>query len=70
VFDAKEVPIPLLRALWDTEFLAVQQRGFPQVVDDIRGPAREFDVYVEFLRYLVQRICPGMPSSETTPQSP
>lgn len=60
VFGAKEVPVSLLRALWDPEFLAVQQRGFPQVVDGTGGAAREFGVYVEFLRYLVKRICPGI----------
>jgi hypothetical protein len=69
VFGAKAVPVDLLRALWDPEFLVVQQRGFAQVVDDVRGAVREFDVYVECLRYLVQRICPGMPRSETTPSS-
>ncbi len=68
VFGAKEVPIALLRALWDAEFLAIQQRGFSQVVDGVRGSVREFDVYVEFLRYLVQRICPGMSLSETNRQ--
>lgn len=66
VFGAKDVPIELLQALWDTDFLAVQQRGFPQVRDDVESAVREFDVYVEFLRYLVQRICPVFSGSEMT----
>jgi hypothetical protein len=64
VFAAKEVPLSLLASLWDEEFIAGQRRGFPQVVDSVTGTPRTFDVYVEFLRYLVQRIHPTASPSQ------
>lgn len=58
VFEAKDVPVSLLNALWDEEFLSVQRQGFIQVVDSTKGALFDFDVYVEYLRYLVLQICP------------
>lgn len=56
VFAAKDVPLDLLKALWDEDFLAVQRRGFAQVVDSTTGPLLDFDIYVEHLRYLVLQV--------------
>lgn len=64
VFEAKDVPVSLLTALWDEEFLSVQRSGFTQVKDSTKGALRDFDVYVEYLRYLVRLICPKVLSAE------
>jgi hypothetical protein len=58
VFAAKDVPLDLLKVLWDEDFLAVQRRGFAQVVDSTTGPLLDFDIYVERLRYLILQIRP------------
>ncbi len=58
VFGAKEVPPLLLKALWDEQFLETQREGFPEVIASTTGKVHAFEVYVEFLRYLVQRIYP------------
>jgi len=63
VFEAKDVPVSLLTALWDEEFLSVQRSGFTQVKDSTKGDLRDFDVYVEYLRYLVRLICPEVLSA-------
>lgn len=63
VFSAKEVPLSLLKSLWDEEFLSIQRSGFLQVADSTKGVVQDFDVYLEQLRYLVMQIFPeGMPS--------
>jgi predicted nucleotidyltransferase component of viral defense system len=64
VFAAKDVPVSLLKALWDEDFLSVQRSGFTQVKDSTKGAVRDFDVYVEYLRYLVGRICPEVSPAE------
>jgi len=62
VFDAKEVPLHFLAALWDNAFIDEQRRGFDEVKDTVTGPVSDFDVYVEHLRFLVQEIYPsGVP---------
>lgn len=66
VFAAKEVPLSLLlKAFWDEEFLAGQRRGFAQVVDSTVGTLDEFDVYLEYVRYLVKQIHPDVPPAPT-----
>jgi len=63
VFTAKDVPLSLLKSLWDEDFLSVQRSGFVQVADSTKGTVRDFDVYVEHLRYLIIQIYPdGVPS--------
>jgi hypothetical protein len=63
VFTAKDVPLSLLKSLWDVDFLSVQRSGFVQVADSTKGIVRDFDVYVEHLRYLIIQIYPdGVPS--------
>ncbi len=64
VFKAKAVPVSLLKALWDKDFLSVQRSGFTQVKDSTKGIVRDFDVYVEYVRYLVGQICPEALSAE------
>ncbi len=62
VFDAKEVPLWILRALWnDDTFIDDFRRGFGQVKDTVRGRLNEFDVYLEHVRFFVQDICPDIP---------
>lgn len=58
VFGAKEVSPLLLTALWDEAFLETQRVGFQQVIASTTGRLLEFNVYVEFLRYLVGKIYP------------
>ncbi|MFC1498640.1 nucleotidyl transferase AbiEii/AbiGii toxin family protein [Verrucomicrobiota bacterium] len=58
VFEAKEVPLPILRTLWNKAFVDEQERGFDQVRDSVEGPIRDFAVYVENLRFLIREICP------------
>jgi predicted nucleotidyltransferase component of viral defense system len=60
VFDAKEVPIALLKAIWDENFLETQRHGFAQVVDTTGKRLPEFDVYVERLRYIVLQVYPSI----------
>lgn len=63
VFSAKEVPLSLLKSLWDEEFLSVQRSGFVQVADSTKGVVQNFDIYLEHLRYLLMQIFPdGVPS--------
>lgn len=63
VFSAKDVPLSLLKSLWAEDFVSVQRSGFSQVVDSTKGPLRDFDIYLEHLRYLVMQIYPeGVPS--------
>jgi hypothetical protein len=69
VFAAKEVPLTLLNAVWDEDFLSVQRGGFSQVVDSTRGTLLDFDVYVEHLRYLILQVCPDMPNHASSPHS-
>lgn len=62
VFKAKEVPLWILRSLWDDEsFVDGFRRGFDQVRDMLRGPANSFDMYLEHLRFLLKDICPHIP---------
>jgi hypothetical protein len=58
VFDAKEVPVAMLKALWDEDFLAIQRLGFDQVGDSVEKPLFEFEIYLERVRYLVMEIYP------------
>jgi hypothetical protein len=62
VFDAKEVPLWLLGALWDDDaFVDEFRRGFDQVKDTVRGRLDDFDVYLEHTRFLIQDICSDIP---------
>ncbi|HPG00160.1 MAG TPA: nucleotidyl transferase AbiEii/AbiGii toxin family protein [Kiritimatiellia bacterium] len=62
VFKAKEVPLWILRALWDDDpFVDEFRRGFDQVRDMVRGPVDSFDIYLEHVRFLVRDICPKIP---------
>jgi hypothetical protein len=59
VFDAKKVPLLILRALWDDNaFIDEFRSGFYQVKDTVRGQVDDFDVYLEHLRFFIQDICP------------
>jgi hypothetical protein len=58
VFEAKEVPLRILSALWDEAFIDEQRRGFDQVRDTVSGNIDNFDVYVEHVRFLVREIYP------------
>jgi len=61
VFEAKEVPLRILGALWnDDAFVDEFRRGFDQVKATVRGRLDEFDVYLEHARFLIQDICPDM----------
>ena len=58
VFAAKEVPLSILKTLWDEAFIDEQGRGFDQVRDTVEGSISDFEFYVENLRLLVKDICP------------
>lgn len=60
VFKAKEVPLHILSALWEEDFIDSQRQGFDQVRDTVRGTTYDFDVYVENLRFLVKEIYPEL----------
>lgn len=60
VFAAKEVPLTILKAIWNEEFIDEQRRGFEQVKDTVRGKVYDFDVYVEHIRFLVLDIYPDI----------
>ncbi len=62
VFDAKEVPLRILRALWDDDtFIDEFRRGFDQVKDTVRGRLDGFDVYLEHVRFFILDICLEIP---------
>jgi predicted nucleotidyltransferase component of viral defense system len=66
VFDAKKVPLRLLRALWDDDaFIDEFRSGFYQVKDTVRGRLDDFNVYLEHLRFFIQDICPEIPEKES-----
>jgi hypothetical protein len=57
VFRAKEVPMGILKSLWEDDFIDSQRRGFDQVKDTVQGKKMyDFDFYVENLRFLVNDI--------------
>jgi len=59
VFDAKEVPLRILRALWDDDaFIDEFRRGFDQVEDTVHGRVHNFDVYLEHVRFFILDLCP------------
>lgn len=58
VFEAKKVPLTILKDLWSDDFIDEQRRGFDQVKDTVSGKVHGFDVYVEHLRFLVKDIYP------------
>jgi hypothetical protein len=60
VFAAKEVPLALLKSIWDEDFMDEQRRGFDQVRDTVRGKVYDFDVYLEHLRFLIKDILPDI----------
>lgn len=60
VFDAKEVPYGILKAIWNEEFIDEQRRGFEQVKDTVRGKVYDFNVYVEHIRFLLLYIIPDI----------
>jgi hypothetical protein len=59
VFKAKEVPLEILKSLWMDDFIDEQRRGFDQVKNTVSGGVKNFDVYVEYLRFLVKDIYPN-----------
>lgn len=59
VFAAKAVPLRILKALWNEEFIDEQRRGFEQVKDTVRGKVYDFDVYVEHIKFLILDIYPA-----------
>jgi predicted nucleotidyltransferase component of viral defense system len=62
VFDAKEVPLWLLRGLWDDDaFIDEFRLGFDLVKDTVRGRLDDFSTYLEHVRFLVQDVCPDLP---------
>lgn len=69
VFEAKEVPLWILRGLWDDVFVDEFRRGFDQVKDMVRGPLDDFDTYLEHVRFLVQDICPDIPEKPADSES-
>ncbi|MDA0322698.1 MAG: nucleotidyl transferase AbiEii/AbiGii toxin family protein [Verrucomicrobia bacterium] len=64
VFEAKQVPLWILRELWDDGWVDAHRRGFDQVKDTVRGHLHDFDVYLEHVRFLIQEICPEIPKRE------
>lgn len=58
VFKAKCVPLDLLRVFWDEDFISVQEKGFQEVIDTVRGKTETFEVYVEHIRRLIRMIAP------------
>ncbi len=60
VFAAKAVPLQIVKALWNEEFIDEQRRGFEQVKDTVRGKVYDFDVYVEHIRFLILDIYPDI----------
>lgn len=61
VFVAKEVPLWILRALWDDDtFIDEFRLGFDQVQATVRGRLDGFDVYLEHVRFLILDICPDI----------
>ena len=60
VFAAKEVPLELLKSIWNDEFIDEQRRGFEQVRDTVLGLVYDFGVYVEHVRFLIRDIYPEM----------
>ncbi len=66
VFDAKEVPLWILRALWDDDaFIDEFRLGFDQVKNTVRGELDDFSIYLEHVRFLVQDICKDLPERPT-----
>ena len=65
VFEAKEVPLWILGALWDEAFVDEHRRGFDQVRDTVRGTIASFEVYLEHVRFLVRDLCPTIPARPT-----
>jgi predicted nucleotidyltransferase component of viral defense system len=62
VFDTKEVPLWILRALWDDDaFIDEFRLGFDQVKNTVRGRLDDFSTYLERVRFLVQDVCPDLP---------
>ncbi len=62
VFAAKEVPLWILRALWDdSAFVDKFRLGFDQVKDTVHGQLDAFDVYLEQVRFVIIDICPDLP---------
>ena len=62
VFDAKEVPLWILGALWDdSAFIDAFRLGFDQVKNTVRGRLDDFSTYLEHARFLIQDICPEIP---------
>jgi len=62
VFATKEVPLDILKAIWNEQFIDEQRRGFEQVKDTVRGTVYDFDVYVEHVRFLIRDIYPEVNS--------
>ncbi len=63
VFLAKEVPIELLSAFWDPEFLSDQELGFQEVIDTVQGKVEVFEVYIQHARHLIRQIRPEVAPS-------
>lgn len=58
VFAAKEVPLSLLKSLWDETFTDTFARGFDEVIESVKGTPYPFDTYLENVRFLVKEILP------------
>ena len=68
VFEAKAVPLWILRALWDDDaFIDEFRLGFDQVKNTVRGRLDEFNTYLEHVRFLVRDICPDLPEPDVGP---
>lgn len=57
-FAIKEVNESLLDAFFDEDYIEMLRKGFPQVIDTLKGKHLPFETYLEHLRYLIKSIHP------------
>lgn len=56
VFEAKQVPLTLLDAIFAEDFLELQESGFPALGDTVTGKLQPFYFYTEQLKWLIGKI--------------
>jgi predicted nucleotidyltransferase component of viral defense system len=61
-FEAKDVSLELLKALWNDDFCDELERGFEDVKATVEGKLESFEVYLENLRFLIKEIYPEVAS--------
>jgi len=56
IFKAKEVPVELMKKIFDEDFLKLQKDGWRSVVSTVSQKVQDFDYYVETLRLVLNKI--------------